>query len=186
MVNVNIPDKLFSNVVKIGILVIVVVMVGSFLKPTITGSYIENINSLNKTATSCKDKLALCDSSFIQVNDSLTRLSSDFSDLTSDYQKCKDDSVVVNNAYVTLNDEYNKSMTELNAMKEEYDSMELELNQSQAVYDELADDLDELSRNSANTICCIKRVDNPSINYYAVSNNKVTCLEDGELALDCP
>ena len=49
----------------------------------------------------------------------------------------------------------------------------------------LQDGYDSLVENSAKNICCKNRVDNPSINYYDVINNKIICLEDGEKLLSC-
>jgi len=46
-------------------------------------------------------------------------------------------------------------------------------------------DYDKLASNAANNICCKKKVDNPSIRYYSVSNHKIECFESGEQLLIC-
>ncbi|MDP3734623.1 MAG: hypothetical protein Q8R37_05330 [Nanoarchaeota archaeon] len=51
--------------------------------------------------------------------------------------------------------------------------------------DSLTEDYTLLVENSAKNICCKQRVDNPQINSYDITNNKVICLEDGEKMLGC-
>lgn len=51
--------------------------------------------------------------------------------------------------------------------------------------DSLTEDYNLLVDNSAKNICCKQRVDNPQINSYDVTSNKVICLEDGEKMLSC-
>ena len=50
---------------------------------------------------------------------------------------------------------------------------------------DLKEDLDEFAFNLARSVCCKARVDNPNINSYEISNNRLVCLEDGEVALSC-
>ena len=50
---------------------------------------------------------------------------------------------------------------------------------------DLKEDLDEFAFNLARSVCCKARVDNPNINSYEISNNRLGCLEDGEVALSC-
>lgn len=54
-----------------------------------------------------------------------------------------------------------------------------------ATITQLQANYDILARKSANNICCKLKVDNPNIKYYAVGNNSVQCLEEGELAITC-
>ncbi|MEK6969525.1 MAG: hypothetical protein AABW48_03790 [Nanoarchaeota archaeon] len=44
---------------------------------------------------------------------------------------------------------------------------------------------DVLIKNMANNICCKQKVDNPSINYYTIENNKVLCSSEGTNQLSC-
>lgn len=51
--------------------------------------------------------------------------------------------------------------------------------------DTIKTDYNLLMENSAKNICCKQRVDNPQINSYDVTSNKVICLENGEKPLSC-
>jgi len=44
---------------------------------------------------------------------------------------------------------------------------------------------DQLVKNTAKSICCKAKVDNPQINFYDVVDNKITCLEQGANQLSC-
>ena len=44
---------------------------------------------------------------------------------------------------------------------------------------------DLLLKNSARTICCKQKVDNPDITAYSVLEQKVVCLEEGGTVLEC-
>ena len=44
---------------------------------------------------------------------------------------------------------------------------------------------ENLAKNIARSVCCKEKVDNPDIRYYAIVNNKITCIKDGELELVC-
>ena len=49
----------------------------------------------------------------------------------------------------------------------------------------LQSDYDALVKNSARTICCKAKVDNPLINFYDVADDKIVCLQDGTNELVC-
>ena len=57
-------------------------------------------------------------------------------------------------------------------------SKETEVGQVQAKYDTLV-------KNTAKSICCKVKVDNPQINFYDVVDNKIACLEQGTNQLNC-
>jgi len=44
---------------------------------------------------------------------------------------------------------------------------------------------DQLVKNTAKSVCCKVKVDNPQINFYDVVDNKITCLEQGTNQLNC-
>lgn len=64
--------------------------------------------------------------------------------------------------------------------------------EGQAGIDKIAAELELLQekfdlavQNSARSICCKNRVDDPTINSYDLVNNKIICLKDGEKLLSC-
>jgi hypothetical protein len=48
-----------------------------------------------------------------------------------------------------------------------------------------AKDKDTTIENAARRICCIARVENPTINAYAIVDNKVTCVSEGGTGINC-
>lgn len=42
-----------------------------------------------------------------------------------------------------------------------------------------------LAQNSANNICCKSKVDMPRIRFYKIEGNKITCIEEGTMAISC-
>lgn len=50
---------------------------------------------------------------------------------------------------------------------------------------DLQENFDEFAFNIARSVCCKAKVDNPNINSYEISNNRLICLENGELGLNC-
>lgn len=63
-------------------------------------------------------------------------------------------------------------------LREEMKSLQEEVKAVQSRFDALA-------KSTAYSICCKHKVDNNRINYYDISNNKIACLEEGTLALNC-
>ena len=56
---------------------------------------------------------------------------------------------------------------------------------STAALASLRAEYDLLLKNTAKTICCKEKVDNPQISSYSVLNGKILCLEEGGTALSC-
>lgn len=51
--------------------------------------------------------------------------------------------------------------------------------------EDLSAQYSSLAQNTANNLCCKAKIDNPKIKYYRAENNRVICLEDGELSISC-
>ena len=62
--------------------------------------------------------------------------------------------------------------------KEEITKLQQQLNDLQTSYT-------KLTQNSAKNICCKQKFDNPQISSYAILENKITCLTQGENKLEC-
>ncbi|MBI2144944.1 hypothetical protein HYU18_01340 [Candidatus Woesearchaeota archaeon] len=54
-----------------------------------------------------------------------------------------------------------------------------------AELDGLRSRYDALAFKAANNICCKQRIDDPSISYYSVDNEKIVCSGSGALKLSC-
>ncbi|HLC81548.1 MAG TPA: hypothetical protein VJH68_02730 [Candidatus Nanoarchaeia archaeon] len=57
--------------------------------------------------------------------------------------------------------------------------------QAQLDLSNLQVNLDEFAFNTARSVCCKAKVDNPSINSYEITNNRLVCLEGGDISLSC-
>ena len=60
-----------------------------------------------------------------------------------------------------------------------------DLNKKQINYKNLEEKYAALSKNTANNLCCKMKIDNPSIKFYEIQNNRIICLEGGTKNLDC-
>ena len=61
----------------------------------------------------------------------------------------------------------------------------LERSQQQKIQEDLHQSYDLVVANAARRICCKEKVDSPSINYYAVFNDKIMCSGEGGQPLNC-
>ncbi|MFP4112703.1 MAG: hypothetical protein ACLFUO_06940 [Candidatus Woesearchaeota archaeon] len=179
MVSVNIPDNFISNGLKIGVLVIIVVMLSTFLKPSLTGNFVKDIEALNASVTSCQNVIDEQKNEIELLNDTLNIASSDVDKLSEELDECNKLRDSSNQDYMLLRNQYNKTREEFNSMKVDYNDYKKKLNESENAYQDVV-------KNSANTICCMKRVENPAIKYYTVREGSIKCLESGELELECP
>lgn len=71
------------------------------------------------------------------------------------------------------------------ALGQEKIDCESSLNNKETKVGEIQAKYDLLIKNSAKSICCKAKVDNPQINFYDVVDGKVTCLEQGTNQLSC-
>ncbi|PIN74099.1 hypothetical protein COV20_00600 [Candidatus Woesearchaeota archaeon CG10_big_fil_rev_8_21_14_0_10_45_16] len=92
----------------------------------------------------------------------------------------KEDIMAMADAKVEL--EVEKKTAEVNDAR---DSCLKTLNGHEEELRSLQENYDLLVANTARSICCKARVDDPSINSYEVINDKVSCLNGGEKALEC-
>lgn len=75
-----------------------------------------------------------------------------------------------------LNLSWEEKIGELNTKLDKY---ELELR-------DIQNDYDDLARNTANSICCKQKIDNPEIKYYEIKNDRILCTLNSGKQLKCP
>jgi hypothetical protein len=85
MVDIHIPNKIIANVFKIGVLVVMVVMVANFLKPSLTGSLIKDIEYLNSSVTSCKQVVDSQNTKIDMLNSTVNRVTVDLENTSARY-----------------------------------------------------------------------------------------------------
>lgn len=95
--------------------------------------------------------------------------------------------------------ELEKCIDKFFACKEDKFNFDISVNDYEETIKNLQDDLDErnndidnlqnqfdlLVNNIVNNICCKAKIDNPNIDSYILENNKIICLEEGELKISC-
>lgn len=75
--------------------------------------------------------------------------------------------------------------TQSDQLTKEKEQCSQDLQETTSALSSLQVDYDLLIKNSAKSICCKVRVDNPDISAYAVLEHKIVCLEEGEKKLEC-
>ncbi len=75
--------------------------------------------------------------------------------------------------------------TEFDLSKEEYEEFRKEYDNLEKEYKEFREEYDLLVKDFANNLCCKAKVDNFNIDSYKVEDNKIVCLEEGELKIEC-
>jgi DNA-directed RNA polymerase subunit N (RpoN/RPB10) len=180
MVDIHIPDNFLSNVMKIGILIVMVIMVASFLKPSLTGQFVRDIENLNATVESCKTVVDSQNEQISFLNNTVNLMSVDLNNMTNDLDYCIKVRDTVNNDYVKLREDYNKTYTEYSTIKQDYDDFQEQLNETNFAYS-------ALSKNAANRICCVRNMlEGKEFDSYRIgSDYEVVCSIGGEKTLSC-
>jgi septation ring formation regulator EzrA len=174
------------------IIVIAALIVGVFLiivliRPTISGY--AAYQAIKKTNYSLEDYGKNIEELNSQLLISETNLSSqsEFNKkIFAEFEKCSDKLSQCTANLGSLEANYSFSVQRyeetLGSLKTDF---EKENEKKQQEIDSLQRQYDALAQNTANNLCCKAKVDNPTIGYYRVENNKVLCLEEGELKVNC-
>ena len=181
MVQFEIPDSWISNSLKIGGILIVLVMVATLVKPSITGNVVSRVNELNANLTECSANLRDAKAEVNSTNDALSVLSENLQDTTALYDECVEGLSETQNVLDNRTDELDVMKDNYSSLSMKFDNLEDELNTS-------SDDYDDLAEFAAKAACCPKRLlDDPNINSYNIKDNTVKCLADseGSFTLEC-
>ncbi|MEK6900050.1 MAG: hypothetical protein AABX05_02915 [Nanoarchaeota archaeon] len=139
-------------------------------------SYSVFTEDLLQQVTSMSQNLADCKGEVEQVKGDLEQSQSDVSDMQEEIDTInqqKDDDISSQVAQKT------------SALEGEKTTCQGSLAEKQEEMSVLQSDYDNLVKNSARTICCKAKVDNPQINFYDVVDDKVVCLQEGTTELVC-
>lgn len=179
MVEFEIPDRWISNALKAGGVLIVLVMVGTLIRPSITGDVVNKANLLNSDLRECYSDLNQTEVRLGETNLLVDSLSDDVSNLTDQYYSCSE--------------ELNESDLNLSNMTSEYETIEDDLNETSEAYDnltedheELSDDFREFSDSVARDSCCGR---SPDVEYgsYDLVDDSIDCRteDNGQYELSC-
>ncbi len=129
--------------------------------------------------------------------------------LTQDKAKAESLAIDAQNSVIDAQKIAKDAKLQMTLVQEKYDKCVVELesskNQSKILTKSLAEDVSKLTtdvaacksqlgeveskdaiiNDAARRLCCMQRVDNPSINSYSLTNDKISCQKDGTLKLNC-
>ncbi len=136
---------------------------------TFTGALLTQVDQKNTDLTECKVQLERIKIDVEQAQKQVADKEKEVTDFQGKMQQTIDQQVsdktsTLEQEKTTCQDGLTKKETEVSGVQAKYD---------------------QLVKNTAKSICCKAKVDNPQINFYDVVDNKVTCLEQGTNQLNC-
>ncbi|HLD79205.1 MAG TPA: hypothetical protein VJA18_01460 [Candidatus Nanoarchaeia archaeon] len=134
-----------------------------------TGALIAEVGDTTDQLTECKVELERGKSDLEDAQETITEKETEISTLKSDM----DNKITEQVAQKTAVLEDDKSVCQ-NALE----AKETEVTNVQGKYDLLV-------KNTAKSVCCKAKVDNPQINFYDIADNKIICLTEGKNELTC-
>lgn len=184
-----------KEIFVIGVSIIIGIIIYSFvIQPGITGygvykqikdsdytleDYGKEVNDLEEEISSLNSELFSCTSS-------KNEMSSELQSTTDRYSKCKNE---LNNLQISYDEISNEHRDILRELRDELDKKQEEIdelkNGTNNGLEDLQFEYNLLAKNLANNLCCKAKIDNSNINYYKIENNKLVCLESGELRISC-
>lgn len=174
MVEFEIPDKWISNTLKVGGVLIVLVMVATLIKPSITGNTVARVNQINANLTQCSSQLATTRDELETQRGLNNVLNEDIANATSMYTSCA--------AQLKESTDLATNKTRLaDRLSSRYEYTLIELNETQVDYAELAEF-------AARAKCCVQNTLNDmDYDSYDIKSNAITCQDsnDGKFTLEC-
>lgn len=174
MVEFEIPNKVISNVLKVGGVLIVLVMVATLIKPSITGNVVNRMNELNENLTTCMTELADANDLSQSQDEAITVMTSDVANLTALYESCSTDLENKTGEVAYLKGE-------LKDIDRSFENLQIDLNVTKDNYRYLAEF-------AAKAKCCIQNtLDDMQYDSYDIEANTISCQENnnGEYTLEC-
>jgi len=99
---------------------------------------------------------------------------------------CLEEKRRVQSMFEQLRNEYRFNLTNvISGYEQGRTEAELELNQLKIEFKEIEAKYERLVKNTANNICCKARIDNPEIDSFIISNDKVVCSIGEEKKVEC-
>ena len=182
MVEFEIPDKVISNVLKVGGALIVLVMVATLIRPSVTGNVVNRINLLSSDLSVCELELNETKQLLWSSEDAVEMLTMDISAINSQLYACSSKLNTSLSVHQNLSAQHESLETSYAKLSEDYATLSANYNSSEVAYLELA-------QFAAQKWCCVRKVDNPDINSYDISyqNNEIICRESnrGDFRLSC-
>lgn len=180
MVDFSIPDTWISNTLKIGGVLIVLLMVATLIKPSITGNVVNRVNELNTNLTICTDSLSQANGELSANNELISSLQEDMGNMTAELNQVNSE----REGLIAERDGYLSKLTEtqeaLDVLTRVHGFLVLENNDTVEAFKTMSDF-------AASVLCCPQRFTNNNIDSYNVVKNKIKCEVngDGDYTLEC-
>jgi len=136
---------------------------------TFTGALLAQVDQKNNDLTECKVELERIKIDVEQAQKQVADKEKEVTDFQGKMQQSIDQQV---------SDKTGALEQDKTACQDSLTKKETQVGEVQAKYDQLV-------KNTAKSVCCKMKVDNPQINFYDVVDNKVTCSEQGTNQLNC-
>ena len=113
------------------------------------------------------------------------------------YSECKTSLGIFQLNNTIISESYKKSLENLNSeiqvknkeiggLKDEKDAAVNDVTiKKDKELNELKNKFETFAQNTANNLCCKAKVDNPKIKFYKIENNRIVCMDEGELPISC-
>lgn len=177
MVEINIPNSWISNALKVGGVLVVLVMVATLIKPSITGNVVNRMNELTVNLTECSESLYTAQEELAANELMINNLQIDIGDISDQNNDCQTKYEAVRVIDSQKTDELADLHSAFDTLDRKYADVLEKVNRSDSEYKELAEF-------AARVKCCIWPFEEES---YDLEDNAVTCRtgSKGEFALDC-
>ncbi len=189
--NSKMEKKFFLSIIIVILLVLLVTFV---INPILTGygvykqikdsnqsvgDYLEDVQELKSSLLVSDANLSSCQAFNKEV---LTRMEKAF----EKFSECKSELGILEADFNSSKKMYKEKLEDLEVkLDERRDEIDKLKAEKEVEIKEWEDRYVILVQNLANNLCCKAKVDNPDIDYYKVEDNKIVCLEDGELSISC-
>lgn len=172
MVKFEIPDSLISNILKAGGALIILVMVATLIRPSVTGNVVNRLNLMTTDLSNCELMLNETTSLLESSEDAIFMLTSDISAINSALYSCSYNLNLSKTALTIKNEEHSTLEKRHSDLLEKHKILTEEYNRS-------SNDYMELAKFAAQKWCCVRKVDNPDIESFdiIVRDNQVVCRE---------
>lgn len=168
--------KIATLVSSILLIVLIIIFI---IRPNMLGYGIyQQIKSSNISIEDYEKKVQELESKLLVSDTNLSSCMSFSDKFSTELGKCLD------NFFECEEDKLNFSIS-ISNYEETIKNLQDSLSEKNQEIDDLQNQFDILVNNMANNICCKAKIDNPNINSYILENNKIICLESGELKISC-
>ena len=178
--------KINKKKLVIGVWIIFFIVVGFIIangRNMITGySTYSKIQEGNYTLEEYGNTVSELNAEAQLLTQQVSNLSAELDSKQAELQKTRMIAANCNKEFGIQQDELNRS-----AIQQQFELgiLNSKLEKADKRFEALRNDYDSLVENTAKSICCKQKIDQPDIRYYGVDGDKIVCSEDKGTRLSC-